>query len=307
MAVVVAGGAGFLGSHLVDRLARETEVVVFDNMSTGRLANLEHALKSEKTVLAYVDLTQVAETLDDVLARATSETITHIYHFAAASGRPDRTDRPWTSLTVDGFATMQLLKLAERHRARFTFASVDASVDEDDEGKRFAEALTLAARTELGVDARIVRLAECYGPRMLLDGQGVMAALLRAVAADAPPLVPARASERRALTYVTDAIDGIESLARTPVAKAPLVTLVSRADRSVAEIVELFSRAAALHGEAVYAGREAVRPASAPEVDDAHDRGAAGEFEWQPRIGVDAGIERTCAWFRAAARHHAHV
>ncbi len=314
MAVVVAGGAGFIGSHLVDRLVARAEVVVFDNMFTGRLANLEGALKTERAVLAYVDVSQSAELLDDVLARATSEPVTEIYHFASSDGDSERTRHPWPSLAVHGLGTMQLLKLAERHGATFvlassaesTFANSSATAQHTAEGKRFAEALAIAARTELGVDARIVRLAECYGPRMSLDNRTLVATLLKAMAKDERPTIQDGTSERRSLTYVADVIDALESIAAVPRDRAPLVDLDSSRIDHVTDIVETFSRVAGLRREAHFVANEEPGGATGPSLAP-YPEIAATELGWAPRISLETGFELTCQWFREAAKRYAIV
>jgi nucleoside-diphosphate-sugar epimerase len=310
MAVIVAGGAGFIGSHLVDRLAADGDVLVFDNMFTGRLANLESALKTERAALAYVDVGR-AEEIDDVVRRAAAGPITAVYHLASSAGMTERTNRPWTSLAAHGSGTMNLLRLAERLSARFIFVSTseralgrEATASEA-EGKRFGEALTAAAATELGIDGRIVRLSETYGPRMPLGDGSLVSTLLRASTSGERPAGLHDQGERRALIHVSDAIAGILAVAVAPPGTASLVD-VDAADAAVGDVLAIFSRLPRLvPGPRVEPGPDLER--EAPPTLVPREPAPASGLGWRPLVELDTGIESTCEWFRSAAKRYALV
>jgi nucleoside-diphosphate-sugar epimerase len=313
MAIIVAGGAGFIGSHLVDRVASTSDVVVFDNMFTGRLANLEAALKSERAVLVYADVAQPAEPLEELVKRATSEEITTIYQFASFAVHGERTQRPWSALAVHGAGTMQLLKLAERFGARFVFASTAESVFAESgsplsahaEGKRFGEALTIAAASELGIDARIVRIPASYGPRMPLEGGDVAQALFGSLVRGTRPVVNAGISERKALVYVSDIVDGVEIIAAAPKGGAALVSLEPSETYAIADIIEAFVTISGTACEPQFVEIDAVKRYGAAL--GAYPEKPAAELGWQPRVGLTAGLTLTCDWFRDAAKRYTLV
>ncbi len=124
MLSLVTGGAGFLGSHLVNALVDDGHrVVIVDNLSTGHVRNLEHALSSGRATFVYADVAAPAERFREILTKAAREKFERIYHFASpASPEAYRAD-PWGTLSANSAGTMTLIDVALEHRARFLFAS----------------------------------------------------------------------------------------------------------------------------------------------------------------------------------------
>src|SRR5213083_509377 len=196
MQVLITGGAGFLGSHLVDRLIADGHnVTVFDNLLTGRVQNIEHHLGHERFKFVKQDVTEYLYIAGDLDA---------VVHFASPASPIDYLQLPIQTLKVGSLGTHKALGLAKAKNARFLLASTsevygDPQVHpqkEDywgnvnpigprgcyDEAKRFAEALAMAYHREHGVQTRIVRIFNTYGPRMRLhDGRVVPAFLGQAL------------------------------------------------------------------------------------------------------------------------------
>jgi dTDP-glucose 4,6-dehydratase len=223
MRVLITGGAGFLGSHLVDRLiGAEHEVIVFDNLLTGRVNNIEHHLGNDRFKFVKQDVTEylfVEGELDAVV------------HFASPASPIDYLQLPIQTLKVGSLGTHKALGLAKGKRARFLLASTsevygDPQVHPQreeywghvnpvgprgvyDEAKRFGEAITMAYHRYHGLDTRIVRIFNTYGTRMRPnDGRVISNFVVQALKGE-PLTVYGDGRQTRSFCYVSDLIDGI--------------------------------------------------------------------------------------------------
>src|SRR6059036_1189553 len=223
MRVVVTGGAGFLGSHLCDRLLeRDYEVVCLDNLVTGNTRNIAHLMgHSRFRFIKYnvVDYLFVEGPVDAVL------------HFASPASPVDYLELPIQTLKVGSLGTHKALGLAKEKKARFLLASTsevygDPIVNPQpetywgnvnpigprgvyDEAKRFAEAMTMAYRRYHKIDARIVRIFNTYGPRMRPNDGRVVSNFIVQALAGKPLTIYGDGSQTRSFCYVDDLIDGI--------------------------------------------------------------------------------------------------
>ncbi len=306
---VVTGGAGFIGSHVVDRLvAADARVIVLDNLRTGRLANLAHHAGDievrDHDVSEHID---VAGPVDLVL------------HLASPASPVDYLRLPIPTLKVGSLGTHNALGLALAKGARFLLASTsevygDPAVHPQpetywgnvnpvgprgvyDEAKRFAEALTLAYQRHHDLDVRIARIFNTYGPRMRVDDGRLVPSFLAAAEAGEPLEVHGDGSQTRTLCYVDDLVDGLMALLRAttdPDVHAP-VNLGGTEEVSVAEVAALVrsvteSASQVVHGE---------RPVDDPER-RCPDLTRAGELlGWAPTVPLEEGLRRTLAWYRA--------
>jgi len=205
MLSLVSGGAGFLGSHLVDALlAAGEEVIIVDNLSTGNLRNVETALRSRSCTFLFGDVAQPVDKLVPQLETALSgRRLDKIYHLASPASPDAYGNYPWETMLVNSVGTMAFIDLALEHGARLLYTSTSeiygdplvhpqpesyfGNVDPIgeracyDEGKRFGEAAVSVAVRSRGLDARIVRLFNCYGPRMSAADGRLIPALFEAV------------------------------------------------------------------------------------------------------------------------------
>jgi len=223
MRVLITGGAGFLGSHLVDRLIEaEHQVIVFDNLLTGRVDNIEHHLGHDRFKFVKQDVTEylfVEGELDAVV------------HFASPASPIDYLQLPIQTLKVGSLGTHKALGLAKEKRARFLLASTsevygDPQVHPQpeeywghvnpvgprgvyDEAKRFGEAITMAYHRYHGLDTRIVRIFNTYGTRMRPnDGRVISNFVVQALKGE-PLTVYGDGQQTRSFCYVSDLIEGI--------------------------------------------------------------------------------------------------
>jgi dTDP-glucose 4,6-dehydratase len=304
--VVVTGGAGFLGSHLCDHLIeRGTEVVAIDNLLTGSMDNIAHLLGNPAFSFRRQDVTEPIEVEGRVDA---------VLHFASPASPIDYALLPIETIKVGTLGTHKALGLAKAKGARFLLASTsevygDPEVHPQpetywgnvnpvgprsiyDEAKRAAEAFTMAYHNHLGLDTRIVRIFNTYGPRMRRhDGRAVPAFLAQALAGD-PLTVFGDGSQTRSLCYVDDLIDGIERLL---VSDRPLpVNIGNPSEITVLELARLIRDLCGSRSEIVF---------EPLPVDDPRRRrpdiGLARELlGWEPRVPLAEGLARTIAWWR---------
>src|SRR5437773_5964487 len=256
MRVVVTGGAGFLGSHLCQRLIGfEHAVTCIDNLITGSMDNVAHLMNHERfTFVKYnvCDYLHVDGPLDAVM------------HFASPASPQDYLEFPIATLKVGALGTHKALGLAKAKNARFLLASTsevygDPLVSpqaEDywgnvnpvaprgvyDEAKRFAEAMTMAYHRVHGLDTRIVRIFNTYGSRMRLSDGRAIPTFLRQALRNEPLTVYGDGSQTRSFTYVSDLVDGIWRLMQAPVNDP--VNIGNPREMTLLELAKLVIRAA---------------------------------------------------------------
>lgn len=232
--VLVAGGAGFVGSHLVDRLVqRGDSVVVVDNLSSGRRENIAHLETDPR--FTFVECDVVRHDVSSVLDAATNGTrFDAVMNLASPASPPEYLRRPIDTLDVGSIGTRNLLELAKRDRSRFFLASTSEVYGDPlehpqretywgnvnpigarsvyDEAKRFAEALTMAYHREYGLDVRIVRIFNTYGPRMQLDDGRVVTNFVRQAIVGEPLTLYGDGMQTRSFCYVDDEVTGLLAL-----------------------------------------------------------------------------------------------
>jgi UDP-glucuronate decarboxylase len=312
---VITGGAGFLGSHLVDELVRRGHfVVVLDNLTTGRLANVERGISSGRVTFIYADVATDSATLRSVLVGSGIEKIDFIYHLASPASPNAYSAHRWETLAVNGLGTMSLIDVALANRARFIFSSTSeiygdplvhpqpeeyfGNVDPIgprscyDEGKRFGEAAVAAAIEQRGLDGRIVRFFNCYGPRMQGGDGRLIPALLEAIAAGARLPIQGTGKQTRSMTFVADAIELLLIVAERPQTELQPINIGSDDERSVLEIAKSLARVLRLEFDPEFrAGRAGDPQRRRPDLRRARALG------WQPATSLEEGLRITYDWF----------
>lgn len=308
MRVVVAGGAGFLGSHVCDALvARGDEVVCLDNLLTGRRANIAHLDNDRAFEFVECDVAHAAVVQGDVDA---------VMHLASAASPRDYLALPLETLAAGSAGTKNLIDLALAHDARFFLASTsevygDPQVHPQpesywghvnpigersvyDEAKRFAEALTVASRRTLGLDSRIVRIFNTYGPRMKPDdGRVVSNFIVQALRGD-PLTIYGDGNQTRSFCYVDDEVRGF--LALLDGAEPGPVNIGNPGEFTMLELADLVLDMTGSKSEISFAPMPADDP-TRRRPDIALARRSLG---WEPAIDLRTGLESTIPYFAAS-------
>ena len=313
MRVVVTGGAGFLGSHLCDRLLeRDYEVVCLDNLVTGNTRNIAHLMgHSRFRFIKYnvVDYLFVEGPVDAVL------------HFASPASPIDYLEMPIQTLKVGSLGTHKALGLAKEKKARFLLASTsevygDPLVNPQpetywgnvnpigprgvyDEAKRFAEAMTMAYRRYHKIDARIARIFNTYGPRMRRNDGRVVSNFIVQALGGSPLTIYGDGSQTRSFCYVSDLISGILSLlAATPSNEmGQPFNIGNPEERTVRDLATKILALAGSSSPIVYQDL----PVDDPHVRCPDIRRAKSILGWRPEVSIDEGLQLTIDYFRGVA------
>ena len=303
---VVTGGAGFVGSHLVDRLLADgLKVVALDNFVTGKVENLEHLADNENFAIIEHDVSEPYEIDGDVA---------FVFHFASPASPIDYVGIPIETLKAGSFATHHALDLAREKNAVFVVASTSEVYGDPeihpqpetywgnvnsigvrscyDEAKRYAEAVTMAYHRAHEVDTRIVRIFNTYGPRMRLDDGRVVPAFIGQALRGEPMTVFGDGSQTRSFCYVSDLVEGIWRLARSDFHEPvncgnPHEMSIREFAEAIAEIFEVELRI-----------DDQPLPPDDPKVRKPDIARAKEVLEWEPQVSFGDGIRETIEYFR---------
>ena len=306
MRVVITGGAGFLGSHLCDFfLAKGWDVLCLDNLVTGAESNVSHLLRHQRFRIARQDASKYIEVAGPVDA---------VLHFASPASPPDYLKLPIQTLKVGALGTHNTLGLALAKKARYVLASTsecygdpDVSPQPEsywgrvnpvgprgvyDEAKRFAEAITMAYHRYHGVDTRIVRIFNTYGPRMRLnDGRALPNFLYQALTGQ-PITVYGDGKQTRSFCYVSDLIEGIYRLLEST--EHGPVNLGNPREITILEFAE---RVRALTGATAPIVFEPL-PQDDPKQRCPEITKARRILNWEPKVDLEEGLRLTYDFFR---------
>jgi dTDP-glucose 4,6-dehydratase len=305
--VVVAGGAGFLGSHLCDRLiGRGDTVVCLDDLSTGSKENVAHLLEHDRFRLIVTNVSEKVDLGDD-------DPVDAVCNLASPASPPAYLARPFDTLAVGSEGTRRLAELARAHDARFLMASTSevygdpevhpqvesyrGNVDPTgprsvyDEAKRFAESLTMAMHRTHGVNVGIVRIFNTYGPRLAPgDGRVVSNFIVQALRGD-PLTVYGDGSQTRSLCFVDDEITGLVALLDS--ALTGPVNIGNPDERTMLDLAHFVLEATGSSSVITFEPLPQDDPTRrCPDITLA--RSALG---WEPTTGLRDGIERTIEYF----------
>lgn len=305
---VVTGAAGFLGSHLVDRLLVDRfRVRGIDNLSTGRLANLEAARRERNFKLR----------IDDLTSRRTIPPADGYFHLASPASPSGYQRAPIPTLRVNSEGTLRILEAARRNDSRVLIASTSEVYGDPrvhpqeesywgnvnpvgvrscyDEGKRYSEALTFAYRRQYGLDARVARIFNTYGPRMDPKDGRVIASFICQGLSGRPFTVFGRGAQTRSFCYVSDLIEGlVRFMAASPKAP-PILNLGNPTELTVLDAARLVATVMGIPFKVRYLPLPPDDPKQrCPDISLARRH-----LKWSPRIEAAEGIRETVRYFKA--------
>jgi len=304
---VVTGGAGFLGSHLVDRLLREGhEVLAIDNLLTGNERNLDHLRSEKKFRFLRHDVTKFI---------AVEGPVDFVFHFASPASPIDYLELPIQTLKVGSLGTHNALGLSKAKGATFLLASTSECYGDPlvhpqkeeywgnvnpigprgvyDEAKRFAEAMTMAYHRFHGVNTKIVRIFNTYGPRMRLrDGRVVPAFVGQALRGE-PLTIFGEGKQTRSFCFVSDLIEGIYRLS-----KADFHEPVNIGNPIELTILEFAEQIRLITGSKSQIVKKPL-PVDDPQQRRPDISRAKKILGWEPRVSLEDGLKETIRWFEA--------
>lgn len=303
---VVTGGAGFLGSHLCDKLLSEgMNVICIDNLITGNTENISHLIGRDDFSFVKHDITNyifIAGNVD------------YILHFASPASPIDYLKLPIQTLKVGSLGTHKVLGLAKEKKARMLLASTsevygDPAIHPQpesywgnvnpigprgvyDEAKRFAEAMTMAYHRYHGVDTRIVRIFNTYGPRMRLDDGRALPAFVGQALRGEDITVFGDGSQTRSFCYVSDLVDGIFNLLMSD--EVEPVNIGNPDEITIKEFAEEVVKITGTKSKIVY--KEL--PVDDPKVREPNIEKAKKILGWEPKVKRSEGLKVTIEFFK---------
>lgn len=314
MKAIVTGGAGFIGSHFCDRLINEgDEVVAVDNLLTGSAKNVEHLIKNPKFKLIKHDVLKPLP--DDLKCDA-------LFHLASPAS-PNHHSKlsyhalPLETMLVNTQGTLELLKFAQIYKAKFLFAStsevygdpLEHPQKEDyngnvsttgprsvyDEAKRFGETLVAYFVRTRNLDARIARIFNTYGPRMLKDDMRMVIRFVNQALEGEPITVYGDGTQTRSLCYVDDMVEGLIRLMSYPNTKGEIVNLGSQDEHTVLEYANIIKKLTASKSEITFSE-------DLPEDDPKKRRPDISKakklINWEPKVSLEEGLKKIIEYFK---------
>ena len=306
MRVLVTGGAGFLGSHLCELLlSNGHEVVVMDNLLTGREENVSHLTGQDGFTFLHYDVTNFIHV---------SGPLDYILHFASPASPKDYLQHSIHTMKVGALGTHHSLGLARVKNARFLLASTSEAYGDPqihpqpesywgnvnpigvrgvyDEAKRFAEAMTMAYHREVGIDTRIARIFNTYGPRMRKDdGRAIPTFITQALSGD-DITIYGDGSQTRSICYVADLVEGIYLLMQSDYLEP--VNIGNPSEMTILQLAERTRTLAECESEIVFQDKMV----DDPQVRQPDITLAKKLLGWEPQVRPDEGLRRTIQWFR---------
>jgi len=304
--VLITGGAGFLGSHLCDfLLSRGYQVTAMDNLITGTTQNIVHHQKNPRFTFIKYDVTEYLYL---------KERIDYLFHFASPASPMDYLKYPIQTLKVGSLGTHKTLGLAAREKSVYVLASTSEVYGDPlihpqteeywgnvnpvgprgvyDEAKRFAEAMATAYRKEHGVDTKIVRIFNTYGPRMRAGDGRVVPTLICQAIKDEPLTIQGDGRQTRSFCYVSDLIEGIYRLAVS--GEQGPINMGNPEEFTILDFAKLVIKLSGSRSRIEFhpAAEDDPRRRK-PDISKAEQL-----LEWRPKVPLEEGLADTIKWYK---------
>jgi len=317
MRVLITGAAGFIGSHLCEKFLKEGhEVIGLDNFLTGSPDNIAHLFRNPRFTFYKYDVTNFIYV---------SGNLELILHFACPASPVDYMNHPIHTMKVDSLGTLHTLGLAREKSARYLLASTSEVYGNPtvhpqpetywgnvnpvgprsvyDEAKRFSEALTMAYYREHGIDVRIARIFNTYGPRMRMNDGRVIPNFVCQALTGRPLTVYGDGNQTRSFCYIDDLVEGIYLLAVLDNLAGEVFNLGNPEELKVLDLAKLVLEVSGSSSEIVF--RE--RPPDDPDRRRPDINKAVKVLNWKPKTGIREGLRHTVEWFRSKLREEGKI
>jgi nucleoside-diphosphate-sugar epimerase len=306
--ILVAGGAGFIGSHLCEALVNKNySIICVDNLGTGKLENLKNIIKNKNFKFIKHDIRQPLKL---------NEKLDFIFHLASYASPPYYQKYSIDTLMTNSLGTFNILELAKKNKARFLITSTSEVYGDPkihpqketywgnvnpvgvrscyDEAKRFAESLTMEYMRKFKLDIRIVRIFNTYGPRLQKDDGRVISNFIYQALNNLPLTIYGDGSQTRSFCYVSDMVEGLLKMMFTEKAKNEIINLGNPGEFTIKEAAFLIKELTGSKSKIVYK--------KLPEDDPTRRRPditkAKKILNWQPKINLKQGLIETINWFK---------
>ncbi len=315
--VLIAGGAGFIGSHLCKKLLDDNyKVICIDNFLTSNRDNIQNLLKNPEFKLIEYDIIKPIQ--DSMLS---DEKLDYIFHLASPASPNKKSAKsyvnyPIETLLVNSMGTYNLLELARNNDSKFLYASSSeiygdpamSPQKEDyfgnvnpngirsvyDEGKRFGEAMTLAFVRKYNVDARVIRIFNTYGPQMQADDGRVISNFINQALKNIPITVYGKGSQTRSFCYVDDMVNGITLAMFTKATNGKVFNLGNPDERTILETAKLIKSMTNSLSEIIFGDLPQDDPKSRkPDISNAKKI-----LGWEPLVKTEEGLKKTIEYFK---------
>ena len=310
MRVLITGAAGFVGSHLSDRfLAEGYTVIGMDNFITGSPDNIAHLADNPDFIFIEQDVSQPFTIDGDLDA---------VLHFASPASPDGYLKNPFVTMKVHSYGTFNTLDIAREKGARYLFASTSEVYGDPefnpqpeaywgnvsstgprsvyDEGKRFSEAAIMAYNRYYGLETRMVRIFNTYGPRMDMDDGRVVPNFIRQALTGEPLTLYLEGKTTRSFQYVSDLVEGVYRLLHSD--EVMPVNIGNPVEMSILEFAEAVLEVTHSSSEMIFVDPEADRIADDPKVRCPDISKAKRVLDWSPQVNLADGLMKTAADFR---------
>ena len=308
MKLLVTGGAGFLGSHLCEALLKKgEEVYCLDNLLTGHEKNIAHLKRNKKFHFINHDVTQPL---------SSNLIVDQIYHLASPASPPKYQQLSIETLMANSLGTYQVLELARKDKAKFLLASTSEVYGNPtqhpqketywgdvnpiglracyDEGKRFAEAITMEYVRKFNLDARIVRIFNTYGEKMDKDDGRVVTNFINQALSGKPLTIYGSGRQTRSFCYVSDLVAGLVKAMETLNTKGEVFNLGNPKEYTILEIAKIIKEMVGVKDKIAFLPL----PQDDPEKRRPDITKARQKLGWEPSVTLEEGLKKTIAYFR---------
>lgn len=306
MRILLTGAAGFIGSHLTERLLSDGHyVLAMDNLITGKYENIAHHSANPKFEFIHHNVSNHIHIIGD---------LDWVIHLASPASPIDYLNLPIETLKVNSLGTHNTLGLARSKNAKYFLASTSEVYGDPlvhpqpetywgnvnpigprgvyDESKRFAEAITMAYHHKHKLDSRVIRIFNCYGPRLRFNDGRVVSNFIHQALTGKPITIYGEGSQTRSFQYVSDLVDGIVSL--LPVKHHQPVNLGNPKEFTMIELAQLVKELTGSQSKIIYEPLPVDDPQRRlPDISK-----AKALLNWSPKIDLRTGLEKTIAWYR---------